>query len=131
MRGKPGNEVNTTATLAYYIYCCHIARYDFANAILYFDYCQYSDQLASQTSKFVSIRVHVYCSILYYRALYKVHYYVCIPLLFVQRKTLYISCVQDRIFLKSGSQRHYCPPSSTFWGTMALWPPCGGPHVFK
>ena len=47
------------------IKCCHIARYDFANAILYFAYCLYSEQLASHSSKFVSIRVRVYCSILY------------------------------------------------------------------
>ena len=40
-----------------------IARYDFANAILYFAYCKYSEQLASNASEFVSIRV--YCSILY------------------------------------------------------------------
>ena len=58
MRGKPGNEVNTTATLAYYrtFIVAIIARYDFANAILYFAYCKYSEQLASQARKFVSIR---------------------------------------------------------------------------
>ena len=59
MLGKPGNEaLNTTVTkytdtpfisssyvqLLQLIYCCNIARYDFANAILilYFAHFQYS-----------------------------------------------------------------------------------------
>ena len=43
MRGKPRNEVqNTTVTTtAHLIYCCHMTRYDFANAILYFGYVHY------------------------------------------------------------------------------------------
>ena len=57
-----------------HIYCCHIARYDFANAILNFSYCQYSEQLYEYTSilpvyESTSIRVGVYCSIRYLRAL--------------------------------------------------------------
>ena len=40
-----------------------IARNDIANAILYFAYCKYCEQLANHASEFVSIRV--YCSILY------------------------------------------------------------------
>ena len=66
MRGKLGNEVlNTTVTntQTLYLFLLHmyststvttahlllpyIARYDFANAILYFAYCKYSEQLAS------------------------------------------------------------------------------------
>ena len=82
MRGKPGNEVlNTTVTNTetLYLFLLHmysyystfivaytrIARYDFANAILYFAYCKYSKQLASHASEFVNILVRVYCSILY------------------------------------------------------------------
>ena len=81
MHGKRGNEVlNTTVTNTQTLYlflldiiiCIattahlllpYIARYAFANAILYFAYCKYSEQLASHASEFVSNRV--YCSILY------------------------------------------------------------------
>ena len=43
MRGKPGTKKTLHLFLLHmYIYCCHIARYDFANAILYFAHFQYS-----------------------------------------------------------------------------------------
>ena len=81
MRGKPGNEVlNTTVTNTQTLYLflhmysyystfivayTRIARYDFADAILYFAYCKCSEQLASHANEFVSILVRVYCRILY------------------------------------------------------------------
>ena len=37
---------------------CHIARYDFANAIAY---CQYSEQLASHARECMSIRACIHC----------------------------------------------------------------------
>ena len=67
MRGKPGNKVTNIQTLylillhiySYYstfiVAYTRIARYDLANAILYFAYCKYSEQLASHASEFVSI----------------------------------------------------------------------------
>ena len=45
----------STATTAHLL-LPYIARYDLANAILYFAYCKYSEQLASHASEFVSIR---------------------------------------------------------------------------
>ena len=79
MRGKPGNEVlNNTVTniQTLYLFLLHmhsyystfivaytrIARYDFANAFLYFAYCKYSEQLASHASEFVST-VYVYTAV--------------------------------------------------------------------
>ena len=79
MRGKQGNEVNTRVTITQsqtlHLFLLHMYSYTsrhystfivallldmtFTNAILYFAYCQYSEQLASQASEFVNIRVRV------------------------------------------------------------------------
>ena len=138
MRGKPGNEVlNTTVTntqtlnlfllhmCSYYstfiVAYTRIARYDFANAILYFAYCKYSEQLASE---FVSIRV--YCSILctkehctMYTTMHAFHS-------FFKEKYCTLIVYITEFSLKIGGGVKYItgPPNLNFGGP---WPP--GPPI--
>ena len=117
MLGKPGNEVlNTTVTntQTLYLFLLHmysyystfivpyirIARYDFANSILYFAYCKYSEQLPSHSSElwvyvytavYPVIKSIVQCTLC---TLYNVHctmYYACIPLFYSKNKIVCIT----------------------------------------
>ena len=58
-----------------------------------------------------------------------VHYYLCIPLFFFQRKTLYINCVYNRIFPKiwGGPNALLAPPSKIWGGHGPLAPPVADP----
>ena len=131
MRGNPGNEVlDTTVTTRYtqtlHLFLLHMYSYystfivaillDFANAILYFAYCQYSEQLASYASEFVSIRVlyPVLKSIVQCTVYTIMHAFHC----FCQRKTLYCTLIVyiTEFSLKLGGGPNALLAPSTFLG---------------
>ena len=98
-------------------------------------YCQYSEQLASHASEFVSILVLVHAQ---YTAVswtkehctmyITIHAFHCFAF---QNKHCTLICVHNRIFPKIWGRPKLYSPSTFFGGggDMAPTPPCGGPHA--
>ena len=144
MRGKPGNEVNTTVTnkQTLHLFLLHMYSYysafivaillDMTSQMLYYTLpiasIVISEQLVRQVSLWVYEYVYtgVFCTKEHCTMYTTMHAFHCF---YFKKNTTLIVYITE-FSLKSGGQMHYCPPPYFLGGGgMAPWPPCGGPHV--